>query len=168
MNIKKVTISKLHEMTGKDRRTIKKRLINLTPAEIKGRYTYYYISEALELIYSEPEESEDLDLTLERAKLTREQRLKTSLERKQLEGNLLDVQAVVIAFQKTTTAVRSKLLAIPTKMAQELINIKTPVEIQEILKKQIYELLNELSSKQFSEQIGHNIELTLNKIEALD
>lgn len=98
MSIKKVTISKLHEMTGKDRRTIKKRLSNLTPAEIKGRYTYYFISEALELIYSEHEENQDLDLTIERAKLTREQRLKTALERKQLDGSLLGFPMVVAAF----------------------------------------------------------------------
>ena len=36
MNDHKATISKLHEMTGKDRQTIKKRLVNLLPTEKKG------------------------------------------------------------------------------------------------------------------------------------
>lgn len=48
----------------------------------------------------------------------------------------------------------------PTKLAQEMTNLDTPIEVQEILKKEIYELLNELSSEQFA----NKIEVDCNKV----
>ena len=144
---------------------------DIEPVEKKGNQVFYDLRDLVKYkhayIPDEGEEDKKLDLSQERAKLTIEQTRKAKLERKQLEGSLLDVEAVTVAMQQMTSAVRAKLLSIPTKLAQDLVNIETPLEVQEKIKAQIYELLNELSSDQFAESIGVGIERMFRRIEAI-
>lgn len=144
---------------------------DVDPVEKRGNQVFFDLRDLVSYkhtyVANEGEEDKQLDLAQERAKLTIEQTRKAKLERKQLEGSLLDVEAVTVAIQQMTSAVRAKLLSIPTKLAQDLVNIETPLEVQEIIKIQIYELLNELSSAQFSEQIGVSIERMFRRIEAI-
>lgn len=133
----------------------------------KGREVFYDLRELVEYKNGTEPEQGELDLTEERAKLTQEQRKKTALERKIIEGNLLDVEAMIVVLQNQTTAVRAKLLSIPTKLAQELVNIETPIEVQEKIKIQIYEILDELSSNKFTEATGIGVTRIIGKLEAL-
>lgn len=141
---------------------------DVQPIKKKGRQVLYDLRE---LVAYKNERSEDdtenLNLTEERAKLTVEQRKKTALERRQLEGKLMAIDFVILNYSKMATAIREKLLATPSKLAQELTNIEKPAETMAILKDHIYEILHEISSDQFSADIGIDVDRTLAKLEAM-
>jgi hypothetical protein len=161
-----LSIADMSRITGKDFKTIKKRIGGVEPVKIQGTKHLYNAPEVLELIYIDKEYGE-LDLTKERAKLTQEQRKKTHLERKQMEGKLMDVEFVVLNYAKMATAIRAKLLSTPTKISKDLTNISSPLEIQQIIKEHINEVLTEISSAQFSSDIGVDVDHTLARLEAM-
>jgi phage terminase Nu1 subunit (DNA packaging protein) len=54
--------------------------------------------------------------------------------------------AVLNVWSKRITNCRSRLLAIPTKLAMPLVNLREPSLIAEVLRREIYQALTELSS----------------------
>jgi len=72
---------------------------------------------------------------------------KREIEVKKLEGDLIPADKVAEAWTTILGAVRAKLLSIPTKMAPLVLAADDLAEAQEIIKGQIYEVLNELSQK---------------------
>jgi len=140
---------------------------DVKPVKKVGNQVFYDLRELNAYKNENGDEDQDLNLTEERAKLTVEQRKKTALERKQLEGKLMDVDFVILNHQKMAIAIKSKLLSLPTKAAQDMVHVETPAEAQQVLKEHIYEILNELSSEQFSADIGVDVDRTLAKLEAL-
>jgi len=141
---------------------------DVEPVKKSGREVFYDLRELVAYRHENPDDEDgELNLTEERAKLTKEQRIKTNLERKQLEGKLMDVDFVVLNYTKMATALRQKLLSTPTKLAKDLTNISKPAEVQQILKDHIQEVLTEISSEQFSADIGIDVDRTLAKLEAM-
>lgn len=72
----------------------------------------------------------DLDLAQERAALAREQRMKTEMERRKLEGQLVDVQAVRRAVASMVTATRNSLLQIGARLAPVVASETDPQQVR--------------------------------------
>jgi|14_taG_2_1085336.scaffolds.fasta_scaffold05804_4 phage terminase Nu1 subunit (DNA packaging protein) len=90
----------------------------------------------------------ELDLGEERARLAKEQADAKEMENEMLRGELVHIDDVAKEFGKQASAVKTRLLAIPSKAAPLVINCTKPVEAREILEQMIEEALNEL--------VGHN------------
>lgn len=87
----------------------------------------------------------DLDLTQERAALAREQRKKTELERRKLEGELVDVQAVRRAAASMVTATRNALLQIGARLAPVVAAESDPLATRRCIDTEIESVLMALS-----------------------
>jgi len=90
------SINKLSLFTGKDRRTVKKRLESLSPITIQKSVAYYEISKALERIYQPELKTTNKVSTLhdERTRLVKAQAQKAELELQELDGSLISVNLV--------------------------------------------------------------------------
>ncbi len=86
-------------------------------------------------------------LSRERALLAREQRLKTNLERRRLEGELVPVVEVEAVWSDLALNVRAKPLGVPTRLAPQLVAMGDRREIEETLRAAVYEALEELSDE---------------------
>jgi phage terminase Nu1 subunit (DNA packaging protein) len=87
----------------------------------------------------------DLDYTQERAKLTRLQAEKVTLDLEQQRGKLLPLEMVILAWQGQVANARSKLLALPPKVASQVLGMESYVDIEHIIRDIIYEALDELA-----------------------
>jgi len=78
------------------------------------------------------------ELTLERTRLMR-------LKREELEGRLIPVTEMIAAGTAVCTTVKTRLLGVASKIAPQLINLKTAAQAQEIVYEANWEALDELS-----------------------
>ena len=85
------------------------------------------------------------DYTQERAKLTRLQAEKVTLDLEQQRGKLLPLEMVILAWQGQVANARAKLLALPPKVASQVLSMESYVEIEQAIRDIIYEALDELA-----------------------
>lgn len=78
------------------------------------------------------EDGKPLDYTLERAKLTKAQRIHTELQSEVLRGNLIPKDDVVAGVGRLVSAARSRLRSIPTQFAAVAVSMTEP-EIEHAL-----------------------------------
>jgi len=83
-------------------------------------------------------------LTDAKQKLVEVQTALKSVELHRREGELVEVTACAAIWERAATAVRAKLLALPTKCAP-LVEGRSVREASEVLRRQVYEALTELS-----------------------
>lgn len=88
--------------------------------------------------------SGDLDLGAERARLAKEQADAKEMENAVERGELVYISDVSKQFQLQLTKVRTKLLAIPTKVAAEVHASATIKEAKQIIEENIEDALREL------------------------
>ncbi len=88
---------------------------------------------------------DDPDLTRERALLTKVQRETAELELAAMRGEMHRSEDVMTVWTEQIVNCRSRLLAIPTKLAPALFEAETAADIQVALKAAIYEALDELA-----------------------
>ena len=86
------------------------------------------------------------DLNAERTRLTREQANKTALENGRLRGELVSAADVRTQLERVFGAIRSRILAIPTKFAPQVLGLQTLAEIRAALDKGAREALTELAT----------------------
>lgn len=85
-------------------------------------------------------------LTNERARLTRAKADAAEADAKRRAGSLVPVDQIEAAWLAVAGAVKTRLLALPTKTAAQLAAIKTPAQCQALLQKEINAALAELSN----------------------
>ncbi len=88
---------------------------------------------------------ENYDLEQERARLAHHQANIAEISEKEKAGRLLPSEWVDKSWELLVTSCRARILSIPTKSAHEFIHMTNISEIQECLKKHLYEALKELS-----------------------
>lgn len=163
-DLSRLSVNQLSELTGKDRRTLKKLLADIDPQEESG--TLFYIPrEALPVIYgishaglsalgSAAEDSEDdgdgsmqdrLDPIREKALLDRVRRQKIELEIAEERKKLIRIEKVEETWSKMAAAFRAKILALPKKCAPRVCATKETRQIEKILTQECHEALKELS-----------------------
>ena len=102
-------------------------------------------AEALPAIYNHSRDDDELDLQQEQAILVRKQAEKLQLQIDEQKGKLVKTEDVLEESSKCVMRIRSKLLALPTKMANAVHLAEDQAEIQHLLKEQIYDALTELA-----------------------
>jgi len=87
-----------------------------------------------------------VDLVAERARLTKAQAEKVERENAVANGEFIRVAVFHLMVTSAFSRVRSKLLAVPSKLAPYLVGIETSAKAQGIVKTEIYAALNELAA----------------------
>lgn len=88
---------------------------------------------------------EEIDFNVERARLTKEQADKTAMENQRLRRELLPADEVTYAVTSAFAAVKSRIRAIPPKLAPRLLSKANAAEIEATLAAVIDEALQELA-----------------------
>lgn len=86
----------------------------------------------------------ELNLTDERARLSKEQADAKEMENAIERGELVYIEDVAKRFEEGLSKVRAKLLSIPTKIAPEAAAAENAKEVQRLIENAIIEALNEL------------------------
>jgi phage terminase Nu1 subunit (DNA packaging protein) len=92
-------------------------------------------------------QSGELNLTEERARLAREQADAKEMENAIARGELVHIEDVAKQFERGLERARTKLLAIPSKVAPEVHACATAKEVQAIIERNIVEALSELADR---------------------
>ena len=140
------SISRLSELSGFDRRTIRKRLADLTPIR-EGRALLYETQDALPLLYSYGAEGDEFDLTEQRARLAFHQANNERLKEEERTGQLIPADAVEQAWLDHVTAARAVLLALPTKLAPIVMSASTIREVEDFARDEIFRALDSLADE---------------------
>mgnify|MGYP007073237313 FL=1 len=86
------------------------------------------------------------DLNEEKTRLTKLQADKAELEVKEMEQSLVSVEKITEEWVGYAGNVRSKLLALPSKVSHRVQSADTYAEAEKILKEAVYDALYELSN----------------------
>ena len=139
-------MDQLSDLTGRTRRTIQKRLIDLIPIVQKGRGHWYESKDALPLLVESQNPGEvTKTLETERTRLSSAQADKTELEVEVIKGHLIPAEHVQITVDTMLSSFRSKLLSLPTKAAHAVLPLADIAEAEDVLREYINEALQELS-----------------------
>ena len=101
----------------------------------------------------------ELDYTQERAKLTKLQAKKVTLELEQQRGKLLPLKMVILAWQGQVANARAKLLALPPKAASQVIGMESYVEVEHAIRDIIHEALSELADDGVPKEYEQRLEI---------
>ena len=139
----KISISKLHELTGIDRRTITRRLSPLTP-DNQGNVGHFYDSaEALRLVFGVG--SGDLDPQQEKALLDRTRRELLEIEVDIKKQNIIPADIVQTHWEKLIANCRAQLLNLPNRLATKVVGAATHQEAEREARILVHEALHELA-----------------------
>lgn len=139
--------TQLADITGLDRDTVTKKLESLQPYSAKSNLIQYDTRLALPLLYAR-DSNVGLERKIEEEKLRYDTARadKMELEVKKRRDQLVEIETVGQDVDKEYAAVRSALLAIPSKLALDLATITEPAVIKKELEDSINEALSELSN----------------------
>jgi len=151
---REISINMLHELTGKDRGTITRRLRDVEPLKATKTLKKYDLKLALKYIYEPPHDDPEgddgpINPILEKAKLDRARRLSVELDNQIKRKELIPRSELRATLANVFGAVRSKILNIPVKAIQSLPDKPTKKQLQAHLKKQVSDALKELSESSF-------------------
>ena len=144
------SINHLADLTGRDRRTIKKRVETLSTDD-QGRYDS---TQALPLLYGSSKG--ELDPSQERAKLDQARRELAELEYRKRRGALIEEGTVFRGVESAATACREHLLTIPGRMADSFAAEGSARSIEATLNKEIrsaLERITDVSRYDFGKQV---------------
>lgn len=88
----------------------------------------------------------DATLAAEKLKKLAAEREMKEMERDERRGRLHDEQAIIKTYAGRIVAVRAKMLSIPKKLAPQLIEMSDPVEVETLIKAEVYAALRELGT----------------------
>jgi phage terminase Nu1 subunit (DNA packaging protein) len=157
--VKHLSYSQLVELTDQTHRTVKKRLdtAGISPVVVgaRGKAHLFDSSKALAAIYSfvdgrrirskKKGASEHLDPHREKALLDKERRRKIELENAEKEKELLPATDCEKFWSDMVINIKTKLLAIPSKLAPVAADLDDPREVQTVAAVLIEEILTELA-----------------------
>jgi len=140
----RVSINYLSELTGKERRTIRKKCDGLTSEKGPKQAILYDSSEALARIYGDTSNN----AMKERARLDHHRANLEEMREAKMRGDLVDFDAIVEQVSKMIATARAKLLALPQRVAQSLaVAPEVRREIQAAIQKEVFSTLDELSTQ---------------------
>lgn len=141
-----VTLMQLVRLTGKESRTINKRIDGIPPAFSDKKSKYYLAKEVLPIIYDVELGGVRLDINQENAKLSQIKQRKELLKLDEIERKLIPVDLVERHLAQIFMAFRAKILGMPTKLAPRLASITNPRTIEDEIIRECREALSELSN----------------------
>lgn len=152
--LSRVSLSQLSVLTGKAPRTLKMLLVWATPRVESG--TLFYNSAEVLTLRGDPAAGAGAPDTPEgtrkppdcaeaRARLDTLKADKVHLEVEQLRGKLIPADEVQVGWEKFANAIRSRVLAMPSKIGPRLKAAKDLKELEKIFKAECHEALKELA-----------------------
>jgi hypothetical protein len=141
-----VTLMQLVRLTGKESRTIHKRIDGIPPVRTDKKSKWYLAKEVLPIIYDVQLGGVKLDINQENAKLSQIKQRKELLKLDEQERRLIPIELIERQQNQMLTAFRSKILSIPTKLAPRLASMTNPRSIEDELIRECREALTELSN----------------------
>jgi phage terminase Nu1 subunit (DNA packaging protein) len=162
MSLRYLSQSQLSEVTGKDARTVKKRLAGIKPHSEDGRSSFYDTHVAIPLIMmadtaatnEKKLQQLEVDIVTEKLKALR-------YENEEQSGRLVPIEEVVKEIEREYGYVRSQIRSIPSKLAKPLSIITDPHEVHARLSDAVDECLTELVAQA-------KYEIELNNIESVE
>ena len=88
---------------------------------------------------------EQLDLTVERARLAKAQADAKEMENELTRGELVRFDEVMEQWRAEFARAKSRLLSMPSKLGPLMVGVKTPAEAQSMIETVVWEALSELS-----------------------
>jgi phage terminase Nu1 subunit (DNA packaging protein) len=155
-----LSISKIAELTGKDRRTVTKRLSGIKPAEVIKGAKNYESSIALAAVLSPdfeleirnkisaektPDHAGGYDGTVDDNRIKRAKAEKLEMEVAERRRELIPINEIISEVEKEYGFIRTNLMSIPAKNAKILSELDSPAEIQKVLDASIFEVLKSLT-----------------------
>lgn len=129
-------------MLGRDRGTIKRIIADHSIEGRKyGAWEYFKVADVVNAMV----EGDRLDLQQERAKLAKRQTEKAEIQIAQMRGDLIDATEVEARWTRLVANCRAKLLAIPTKIAPDILSMDNLAQVQDAVKTVLYEAMRELA-----------------------
>lgn len=116
-----------------------------------GRYDLIQTNKNYIETFKKPEKENDvrkieIATSVEKLKHEQAKRTKTELQVKQIEKKLLNAAAVEKVWGDMATVIRTRLMAIPAKISAQLLMIDEQATAQNILRREISDVLNELAN----------------------
>jgi hypothetical protein len=147
MKLRYLSINQLSELTGKDRRTIKKRLADVAVHETTATSIIYDTHLALPVLFGLTDtENAEARLQEEKIKFEAARAERTEIEVAKIKGELVSIEEVAKTVELEYTYVRAHLVSIPSKAAKTLSLIDDPALVKARLEEYINEALVELSA----------------------
>ena len=140
-----ITVNRLAELTGFDRRRVKACLSRLKSEPGPGHVQLFDSGTALRALYLNGGGG-SLDGPQEKAKLDRERRLLLEIQRREKEATLIPTESVREYWRTYVASVCARWNALPGRVAPELMHISYMRKIEDTLRDSIYGVLEELSS----------------------
>ncbi|MFM2089681.1 MAG: putative terminase small subunit, Nu1 [Planctomycetota bacterium] len=100
---------------------------------------------------AEGDDGGDATLAAEKLKKLAAERQMKEMERDEMAGTLQHRGAVAKVYGSRVAAARAKMLAIPKKLAPQLVDMSDPVEVETLIKAEVYAALRELGTPAQSE-----------------
>jgi hypothetical protein len=147
-----LSLSDLERLTGFDRRTLRKRLAGLEPAETDGRTVRFESRLALARCYV----GEELDLARQRARLAREQADAQAMKNAVERGELERVEVMETFCVQILSAVAQRLDAVPAQAAPDAHGAKSIAACEGVIKRFIHDARREIADALVSPpRFGH-------------
>ena len=141
-----LTIYQFAKDGGIDRQRVDRAMANVKPAREKGRNRYFTLNQFLHaLMPTTGGRRADSTLEAERIRLTREQADKLERERKLEAKETFLASDIVPELNDIIVACKTRLLAVPQKLAMQLAAIDDPVDIQEMIFNEMSNALDDLA-----------------------
>jgi phage terminase Nu1 subunit (DNA packaging protein) len=143
-----VSTRKISEIFGYDPRRIQQ--LTHEGAFVKVAHGKYDLAQSIHSYIeyrvgkNKPKDDDEIDNNVETALWTRARKEKTELEVKIIKGELHRSQDVKRVMNDMLTAFRQRVLALPTKMAPQLLMKDDVAVLKDLLEKAAFEMLNEL------------------------
>ena len=145
MKLRYLSINQLSQLTGRDRATISKRLETMKPYEENGRAKIYDTHEALPVLFAaESHKGIQKKIELVTHDIEKEKLHKIRMENDVRIGKLVDIEDVVKLVEKEYTFVKAQIKSLPSRLSKLLSMQSDPMVINELMTKEINEILNEL------------------------
>jgi phage terminase Nu1 subunit (DNA packaging protein) len=101
------------------------------------------------------------DLSVERARLAREQTIAAKLKNAVAAGQFVPVQVIESVFETSNLVVREQMLSLPSIAGEIHAMVRPSIsDISEVIRKNVYEALTELADPKFFQKRGDEIDST--------
>ena len=140
-----VSLNQLEQLTGREHRTIKKRLEGIELVDTGGQFKKWPAKIALAKIYDAEREPDEINGNQQKARLTKAQADMAELELAAMNGHYVKIEMLETEWASIVSNIRARFLSMPSKLAPRLSGISDARLVEDELINEVYEILGELS-----------------------
>ena len=140
-----VSLNQLEQLTGREHRTLKKRLEGIQQVDTGGQFKKWPSKIALAKIYDAEREPDEINGNQQKARLTKAQADMAELELAAMNGQYVKLEMLEAEWASIVSNIRARFLSMPSKLAPRLSGISDARLVEDELINEVYEILGELS-----------------------